>query len=228
MAASVDGNDGGRSVLDTPSSIPPNVLFLGDNHIVRFENFMWSYNQSWPSRPLQFDVNAGKAKGWIVTKPHFMGMTDATVSSLGSADTLQEIAYLHPDIVILHMTGNEIDTLSGPTPQYIGMQMYLLAKKLLDVGVKQVVICQMVMQASWCQLSPEEGEVCVSGINEFLQAACEGGTEVHTWRHRRLGKTKKPVLEADGIHYNDWGNYKLYRSFRGAVMTTFHHVCKMG
>ncbi|KAI0207861.1 hypothetical protein LSAT2_007513 [Lamellibrachia satsuma] len=201
-----------------------NVLFLGDSHVVRFEQYISAPNRSWPGSPFEFGVSI------CTRKPHYMGITDTTVCSLSSTTRLQEIAYLHPDIVVLHLTGNELDTVSGPTPQSVGMQMYSLAKKLLAVGVKQVVICQMVTQDSWRQLSPEEGEARVSRINEFLQAACSGCTQICYWCHSGFWKTHTSVtlFEKDGVHFNDWGNYKLFRSYRGALQTAARRILQMG
>ena len=52
----------------------------------------------------------------------YIGVRGATVDKLRSQSNLREVRRLSPDVVILHVGGNDID--QGVATQMIGMQVY--------------------------------------------------------------------------------------------------------
>jgi len=207
--------------MDTYEESDLNVLILGDNHVNHLEHYMSLHKQTvHPSPDSLPEFNAGAE----FCKPRYLGFLDVTVSDLSSTFMLDKIARLEPDIVILHMTNNELDTPLGPTPESFGMRMYMMAKDLFDLGVSQVVLCQMIRPPIWRHFTRDDGTDLVVRANEFLLAACSGCTGLYYWRHRGFVNSAKEVFNADGLDLNDWGNYKLFRSFRGALMMASRRV----
>ena len=49
-------------------------------------------------------------------------------------------------------------------------------------------------------------------VNEMVKTTCEGCKQV-SWKYKGFWNSQKRVFRDDGIHLN----YKLFRSFRGAI-----------
>ena len=94
------------------------------------------------------------------------GATFRTVHAMG-----QMIAAQLPEIVVIHVSGNDIDCRSGSPPQAMGMAVFSFAKTLIAMGVKRVVISQVIRRDSWRHFSLEVGNARTASIKEFLLAA---------------------------------------------------------
>ena len=70
-------------------------------------------------------------------------------------------------------------------------------------------------------------------VGALLATACDKSVDLYTryfrvvlepipyaiyWGHRAFWKARHNFYAADGVHLNRMGLYKLYRSFRGAVL----------
>ena len=47
------------------------------------------------------------------------------------------------------------------------------------------------------------------------------------WSHRGLMEPLNKVLKNDGVHLNTNGQYKLYRSYRGAMLKALNMINEM-
>ena len=207
--------------MDTYEESELNVVIVGDNQVNHLEHYISLRKQSVHPCPDSLpEFNAGAQ----FCKPRFLGFLDVTVSDLSSTFMLDKIARLEPDIVMLHMTHNELDTPLGPTPESVGMRMYMMGKDLVDLGVSQVVMCQMIRPRVWRHFTREDGTDRVARANDFLLTVCSGCPGLYYWRHRGLVNSAKDVFNVDGVTLNNLGNYKLFRSFRGALMMASHRV----
>ena len=149
----------------------------------------------------------------------YMGVRGATVDSLRTQAVLREVRRTSPDVVILHVGGNDIDAKSRLSPQLIGMRLYEMARDMIKhAGVLRVIVCQVVRRNRWRHLSYDEGAGRVSDINEFLLAVCDGEKGVSFWKHRGLWQAGSDIFRKDGVHLNDLGNRKLLKSIRGAIL----------
>ena len=90
-----------------------------------------------------------------------------------------------PHAVIIMVGGNDVDKCGVP-PQLVGMEIYTLARDLVSCGVNHMTVCQILRHNSWRHFSYQEGTDRVSGVNEFLLAACSGPGNVAFWKHRGL------------------------------------------
>ncbi len=182
-----------------------NVLVLGDSHVYWLEQFvahdllLFSYPQ---------DVNAID----IV----YRGNRGGTVSSMRCDNVFRARRHDLPHAVIVMVGGNDIDKCDVP-PQRVGMEVYTLARDLVRCGVNHVTVCQVLRRNSWRHFSYQEGADRVSCVNEFLLAACGGPGNVAFWKHRGMWQEGADIFRTDGIHFNSLGNFKLYKSVRGAI-----------
>ena len=87
------------------------------------------------------------------------------------------------------------------------------ANELIDLVIEPVIISQLIRREKWRNFSAE-GASRVASVNDFLLAACQGcDVNMSVWKHKGFWNPCNKVFRDDGIHLNDLGNYKLYRSF---------------
>ena len=177
------------------------VLILGDSHITWLDRFVRA------TRP-------GRTDGFAVDGHN------CVVRCVVRRRVDAEAAH----VVILHVGGNDLDSLPSQQPQAIGMSVFMFAKQLVGQGVRHVVISQVLRRARWRHSTVEDGTRRVDAMNEFLDAACSGPEPISFWRHKGLWNVQRTVFRLDGVHMNDLGNYRLYRSMRGAIFTAMKAI----
>ena len=183
------------------------ALIMGYSHIFWLQRFIES---AWPRVSLNFAV---EGHGCCV---HYIGVCGARLPSLRTDEQWERIYILRPQLVVLHVGGNDLDSLASPSPQQVGAQLVEFANELVVVGVSHVVICQLIWCDSWRHFSTEVGAALVACVNDFVKAACEGCKQVSFWKHKGFWNSQSVVFRDD--HINDLGNYKLYRSIRGIIL----------
>ena len=97
------------------------------------------------------------------------------------------------------------------------MRLYVYAQALVTLGVKRVVVGQIVRRQSWRHISYEEGTTRVTEVNEFLTAVCDD-PHASFWRHQGFWNVQRQIFRPDGVHFNDLGNHKLFRSVKGGSL----------
>ena len=185
-----------------------NVLMLGDSHVHWLSKFVAA------EMPLcQQDLAVSGCE------INYRGVRGGTVTSLRNDAILglRASGPGQPDVVIIHAGGNDIDNTGGDPPQLVGMHLYTLARDMVLCGVKHVIVCQVIRRNSWRHLTYSEGATRVSCINEFLLAACSGLQSISFWQHRGMWQEGAQIFRRDGVHFNGLGNFKLYKSVRGAL-----------
>ena len=80
-------------------------------------------------------------------------------------------------------------------------------------SVSHVVVCQIVCHQCVCLYSWEEGTQRLLDVNEFLKAVCNP-EHLSFWSHRGFWQSQRNIFRGDGVHFNDLGNYKLWRSVK--------------
>ena len=154
----------------------------------------------------------------------YEGIRGATVATLLSPSVMSRVVARRADVVILHIAGNYICGRSASPPIMVALDVLRLARRLLESGTKRVAVCQVCRRSRWRGLSYEEGAARVIEINRYLEAFCRDSDCVFFWRHKRLWNSVHEVFRADGVHFNDVGNYRFYRSLRGAMMKAVQQV----
>ena len=189
------------------------TLVLGDSHVFWLERFHKEQRLVIPNLCMRAEDHVG-----------MLGIRGGTVPSLKSAMTVKFIKTFAPELVILHVGGNDLDSKSRPPPQLVGMRIFECAKQIISLGVSRVVVCQIVRREKWRQFSYEAGTMAVTDANEFMQAACGGHATISFWKHKGLWSSERAAFRLDGVHFNNLGNYKLLRSIRGAIITASKSV----
>ena len=189
---------------------------LGDSHVFWLEKFVRATEVRYSGSLLEC-MDCAIA---------FHGYRGGTVASLeGNGSLRRNLASAMPSVVVLSVGGNDLDHAGTPQTLKIGMRLYEYAQALVTLGVKRVVVCQIVRRQSWQHISYEEGTARVTEVNKFLRAVCDD-PHVSFWRHKGFWNVQRQIFRPDGVHFNDLGNHKLFRSIKGAVFSAgklVHH-----
>ena len=102
--------------------------------------------------------------------------------------------------------------LNNKPPGTVGSEIDDLAVKLInEFSVRVVGICNVIPRVD--QTFSDKAEL----LNRYLSVVVDN-PRVSTWRHKGLHAPRHLVLSDDGVHLNPYGQYLLYRSYRGAVL----------
>ena len=98
-------------------------------------------------------------------------------------------------------------------PEIIGSQIDdLVADLIQELSVRVVGVCGIVPRAD------ESLNQRAKVVNQYQDVVLGDRSNVFVWNHRGLLQPKQNVLLADGCHLNPHGQYRLYRSYRGAII----------
>ena len=82
-----------------------------------------------------------------------------------------------------------------------------------------MVIGQLIQRKNWRDLSVVEGVARNVMVNEVFRAECQQCHQV-SFCNKGFMNSQEPIFRTDGVHFNDLGSYKLFRSYRGAILHT--------
>lgn len=181
-------------VMDTPR-----VLILGHSFIRRLKDFIHRNSQ------LSEDFHIPH----VILKWH--GIGGRTIRKVIRYD-LRVVREYKPNIVILQLGTNDLTTLHATT---VGSEIDELVRLLYEkYDVKLVCVCQTIDRET---ASPTFAR-SVRTLSQYLRVVLEPLPYALYWSHRGFWNTKQQFLCADGVHLNTVGQFKFYRSLRGAVL----------
>ena len=187
----------------------PKILILGHSFVRRLNQFV--------SKVLRL-IHQFFLKGAARFKWH--GVGGRTVATTLNYD-LQVVASFKPDIVILQLGTNDLSQL---TALVVGSALEDLVRLLHDShNVKIVCVCQTIYR----EANPEFNERA-RALTKFLKVFLEPLPYSFFWGHRGFWNATQRFLTRDGVHLNQRGQYKFYRSLRGAVLKSLRLLGHMG
>ena len=154
----------------------------------------------------------------------FMGRRGASIRTFREPATMTRISARVPDIVITLLGGNALDGEFPPPPETVGSQLGRLGDELLALGVRQVCLCQIERRKKWRHFDYDTGATRVASANTALQSACEGRRGLLYWRLKYLWNSPAKVFRQYGVHLSDIGNFRLFRSIRGAIFRAVSRI----
>lgn len=123
----------------------------------------------------------------------------------------------HPEYVLFLVGSNDI---SNPhnTMSDIATSLYSAARYTLLAGARKVAILQLFPRRN----ASFNDKAAI--LNAILAQKIQDGNEPNVvfWRHRGLHNPEVDIYKPDGVHLNDVGNYRLFRSVRGCVLYMAH------
>ena len=191
-------------VSDTMSASQLNILVLGDSHDFWLDSFVRSAEL----------LGELEIRG-RVCHVEYLGIRGATVASFLPPTMRARIVTFHPDAMVVCLGGNSISGSDQPDLLMVALDIHRLVARLVESGVRSVAVCQICRCLKWRNASFEVGAARAAQLNSYLEAFCDDMPYVFFWCHKRLWTSTRSVFRGDWCHFNDAGNYRLFRSVRG-------------
>ena len=177
------------------------VLILGHSFIHRLRSFLIA------KYSLAFLTNFHLGDDLVI---RWQGTGGRTVAKTIQYD-LGVVESFAPEIVILQLGTNDLASLSAVET---GSAIEDLTRLLFEsYGVKFICVCQTIYRENTPSFNTQ-----VNILTRYLKVVLEPIPYVLYWRHRGFWNCKSRFLARDGMHFNTLGQYKFFRSLRGAVL----------
>ena len=138
------------------------------------------------------------------------GIGGRTIAKVLQYD-LHIVESFKPQIVILELGTNDLSNLA---PTTVGSFLEDLTQVLHSrYAVQRVVVCQTLFR----DRNPDFNEQ-VTLLNKYSAVVISSLPYAYFWKHRSLWNSSKTLYLRDGVHLSAFGQVKLYRSIRGAVL----------
>ena len=178
----------------------PSVLLLGHSFIRRIRDDLRSHFDS------RADNTFGLPDDAIV---HLQGIGGLTVGNLRR--DLGMVSSLSTHVVILEIGTNDLGSYS---PDVVGSEIEELVCLRLDTfSVRVIGVCEVIPRVG----APSFNSAA-SILNQYLCGVLEPIPNVFCWRHRGFNNPSVHPYLPDGVHVDAFGQYCLYRSYRGAIL----------
>ena len=195
------------------SDFIPKVLIFGHSFVRRLHDDLV---KGFDSRAKQ-NFNLAGSGVYVCLK----GTGGRTVEKVRKYD-ISAIASIQPDIIILELGTNDLCHLS---PEVVGSRIEELARFFRDeLRVKVVVVCQVIDRKIPHSTAPDAAFNAKAAIlRQYLCVVLENEAGIFLWEHRDFGGDVNS-LSLDGVHCNSQGQYRLYRSYRGAILKALNKL----
>ena len=188
----------------------PRVLILGHSFIRRLHDFIES---DCGQLDLSFYLSASAHISWH-------GIGGRTIAKTVKFD-MHILHSFRPDIVIVQLGTND---LTSCPPLRVGSALEDFVHLLHDsYGVRGVCVCQTIRRRAADVFNQR-----VDILTRYLRVVLEPIPYAIYWGHRGFWRACNRFFAADGIHLNSRGQYKLYRSLRGAVLKSLRVFTRDG
>ena len=178
----------------------PKVLVFGHSFVRRLHRDLMTH----------FDMRAAQNFNLPDVSIKLHGIGGRTVDKLIHYD-FGYVQKFQPNIVILEVGTNDLPFMK---PETVGSKIEDLVRLLLGVtSIKVIGVCLVSDRAA----SPEFNSK-VRILNQYLTVVLDGMHNVFCWRHRGFTHPAIPPFLPDGVHFNRRAQYRLYRSYRGAIL----------
>lgn len=143
---------------------------------------------------------------------------------------VDEIIDQWPDYIVIQCGSN--DLCHSSHPESVADRLLQTAEEVrIASEAKLVLVCQ-IMTRELSSFLPtmdavEEYNIKVQKANAFLKVVCSEYSGVRYWKHKGLTNPSEsglgPCVGDDGVHFNERGQYKFYKSIRGAMNFAAKH-----
>lgn len=200
------------SIVSCKPTRQMSVLLLGSSHVRHFDTYIRSHDKT--NLTLDF------------SQTHIMCLGKSGLCALHNerdkklSGQMSHVETLVPDVLILHVGSNDMST-DQKAVTVIVNEIFIQAHLALSLGVKHVVISQ--------QFKRDEGDNFndrVVQYNILCSFKCAQDPHMTFWHHNGLWQPEngvKSVLKADGVHLNEAGNEKFFKSMKELAIYAKNH-----
>ena len=180
----------------------PRVLILGHSFVRRLQTFM---SRSTIDQKLSLSDTADV---------RLYGVGGRTVSKVLEFD-LGVVDSFKPDVVILQLGSNDLVDLA---PETVGSSLEELVHLLhTKFAVKLIGVCQTLKRVPPSLRVPDFNTRVVK-LSTYLKVVLEPLDFCFYWKHIGFWRSQSTLFLPDGVHLNELGSLRYYRSLRGAEL----------
>ena len=113
------------------------------------------------------------------------------------------------------------------TGRKVGRELYNLSLKLVDAGVKKVVVGEILKRVGdGIPVNMPEVNDEIKQANEYLLVTLhqQDKPELVFWRHKNVWNSQLNIYDKDGVHMNKIGDERIYWSVRGAIFKFIREI----
>ena len=190
---------------------PLRVLVLGHSFIRRTQDFIKDNLRDYEN----FHIRYNEAQ------VSFLGIGGATIQDFIdrlSTKRLDIVDVVRPDIVMIQLGTKELGW-HDVKPDDLGENMRRLVSELLDRRVKRVIVCKTLKRGTKAippTMPHFNGRVTC--FNNWCRDNLSIHPRVDVWNHRGFWGDIEKHVDKKGLHMNDYGQLKLYRSYKGCIL----------
>ena len=197
-------------IPDDMDMSPVTVLLFGHSFIHRLATYI-------DNNPRFFNLGIDTRQASV----NYYGWGGAKVATLLQKQHFSQIDKVKPEIVFIQVGTCDLCTLNKG-PEVVGDDIHKLALKILNKGVRRVIVGQILFRAEAGKpdgMSLVDFNKKVQTCNSYLDAVVNDTPRALFWHHYGFWKDHEAVLDSkDGTHLNDAGMYKFYKSMRGFLI----------
>ncbi|CAC5358514.1 unnamed protein product [Mytilus coruscus] len=132
----------------------------------------------------------------------------------------QEMIRFPPDIVVLQIGGNDLDSKKIDMSVYMEKVSRFIGILQTTYLVKKVVVCEifprLFLRAKTCPIVYHHGKYL---IDQYFYLSLADQPSVSFWHHKSRLTAQEKLFMSDGVHLNVEGTRRFFKSLRGAVMS---------
>ncbi len=185
------------------------VLILGDSFVSRLKDYL-DGNQLF-----NFNLDLSGHKVFC------HGRGGLKIGDLFSSHIFDVVDRISPNIVLIEIGSNDLDNGNIPTSTLLhNLSNFALALKNA-CGVSVVAIMEVFFRAKVCRGNWTSTDALNGAIHDF-NARCKDMSSYAPflyWHHVGLVSNWCQYICPDGVHLNNLGLYKFYKSVRSAIIT---------
>ena len=210
------GDDNAR-LQEMASALPPEVavarppvsiLVFGDSFVKRMNVYLTHRYGSYHNYNLHFNV----------AEVHTYGIGGMTTHQ-ALRHHMSVFENLRPTIVYIQLGSNDLSNHLAPM-RWIVANFRRLCRQLVNIGVERILIGQVFMRMG------DGIPVYVTNYNDLVmdlnhdvwEDLAATNLPVYCWRHDGLWLSQFNLMDDDGIHLNDRGINRYFRSVRGSLL----------
>ena len=195
--------------------IIPRVAILGHSFIRRLNGDIQDSNK--PEFVHNFDL-----KQCIVKS---CGVSSATINKLkGNHDVDSFLLEFQPHILIVQLGENDLCD-ENLRPETAADKIFGYIKEIKQTfGIITAIICELFPRKKPLGTSVKTYHDKLNITNKMLDAFCDVEYGINYWKHLRLCRSQQEIFIEDGVHMNELGQRKFYRSVRLCIMRNTKYV----
>lgn len=179
------------------------VLVLGHSFVSRLEAYIKQRNISMPPNRI---TCMGQGGCYLEGSKYSCLLNDAHIY----------LATTGCQVLYLALGSNDLDSKSS-SPADVARKLWYMARRLKAMyNIRWVFIEQILNR---CPDKYPGFEDLAKEANSMVQKYITQGNDpqIMYWKHRKMDKPRKNILDHKGVHLNETGMRKYWRSVRGAI-----------